>query len=89
LIPLGSARPRRRSAARRARSRPPPAVLRVRQITIGRVSRRLDGVLWTHLQEVLEHDHSRILTNRRKRFLQVGHLHDHHALPKLDALPTS
>ena len=52
-------------------------------------ARRLDEVLWTHLQEVLEHDHNRILANRRKRFMQVGHLHDHHALPKLDATPNS
>ncbi len=47
-------------------------------------ARRLDEALWIHVSEVLEHDQSRILENRRRRFLRVGHLHDHRALPKLE-----
>ena len=43
---------------------------------------RLDEALQWHLQDVADHDRGRILENRRHRFLHVGHLHDHRALPR-------
>jgi len=45
-------------------------------------ARRLDDAIHRHLQAVADHDRPRILENRRRRFLHVGHLHDHRALPR-------
>jgi acetyl-CoA carboxylase carboxyl transferase subunit alpha len=52
-------------------------------------ARRLDEALARHLAEVVLHERGHVLQNRRRRFLRVGHLTDHHALPKVvDALIT-
>jgi acetyl-CoA carboxylase carboxyl transferase subunit alpha len=46
-------------------------------------ARRLDEALWRHVVEVSEHEHGHLLENRRRRFLHIGHLTDHHAHPKV------
>ena len=44
---------------------------------------RLHEALVRNLELVLPHEHDHLLEKRRHRFLKIGHLTDHHALPKL------
>ena len=44
---------------------------------------RLHDALLRHLEAVMVHEHDHLLQNRRMRFMRIGHLTDHRALPKL------
>jgi len=46
-------------------------------------ARRLNEALVRNLAYVTAHEHEHLLEKRRHRFMKIGHLTDHHALPKL------
>ncbi len=50
---------------------------------------RLDEALWRHLEPLLTHDRAHMLENRRRRFLRVGHLTDHHLSQDLRELSSA
>jgi acetyl-CoA carboxylase carboxyl transferase alpha subunit len=47
---------------------------------------RLHEALVRNLEYVTAHEHEHLLEKRRHRFMKIGHLTDHHALPKLVTL---